>query len=77
MFWNIIFLFYINFYSFFLLLESIILNTKKSITETKYKKKGWTKEGQMILQIGIYDYQLFTRTPPDTSVRLGQLFDLE
>lgn len=31
----------------------------------------------MILQIGIYDYQLFTRTTPDTSVRLGQLFDLE
>ena len=77
MFWNTIFLFYINFYSFFLLLESIILNTKKSITETKYKKKGGTMEGQMILQIGIYDYQLFTRTPPDTSVRLRQLFDLE
>lgn len=31
----------------------------------------------MILQISIYDYQLFTRTPADTSVRLGQLFDLE
>ena len=31
----------------------------------------------MILQISIYDYQPFTRTPPATSARLGQLFDVE